>query len=247
MYSGYQGPAPTSSTLSAASISTALASRLSTPFGNLVHTVGDDSPNGAPTSSVLPLSKQLEAVFFTNTKVFSAATGIAFHMNEPIYRLVVPLPSTTTAGSRSASQRDDTEEPLSTPLSGGGHVGMLASHRILRTPGRYVFQVGSHVVFEPPTSLCSCAAFKFQVINKHDTRSCKHIIALQMALRLDAELHADSNKHSTPEAFHALREENVSSQDVAPPQSSSRPQWTSIRERKILPEEFIALVTSPHY
>jgi predicted nucleic acid-binding Zn finger protein len=236
--------------LSAAAISTTLASRLAVPFCHQLHLVGEAPSNEAMTSCALPLSKQLEALFFINGKVFSAATGIAFHMTEPIYRLVVPLRATASAESSSSQQSDvNLDAALGTPLSGAGHVGMLASHRILRTPGRYVYQVGSHVVFEPPTSLCSCAAFKFQVVNKHETRSCKHIVALQMALRLDAELHAGADEPTASGLHSNAAAEDCDAFNAMPPQQRrpGRPRWTNIRERTILPEEFVALVSSPHY
>lgn len=52
--------------------------------------------------------------------------------------------------------------------------------------GRFLFEVGEHYVLSPPSLFCSCTAFKYQVAVKNETNVCKHILAVQLALLVDA-------------------------------------------------------------
>lgn len=239
---------PSAAYLSAASVCTALSARLlqTDAESDAFAVVADvKEMQGAERDSASHINV-LEPLLFLNGKVFSAATGIAYHMTEPIFRLVVPheQPAANTSENATLREGGPMDATSSPPC-----VGMLASQRRVRTPGRYVFQVGSHVVFEPPTSFCSCAAFKFQVVNKQDIRACKHIVALQMALRLDLEMNAKHHEEIETAARTLPQEDDGSVGEVggttplAPQQRVKL--WSHIRERYISVEDFIALMSSP--
>lgn len=106
----------------------------------------------------------LVGLHFLHHRSFSSACGIAFHKSEPIYRLITA--------------------PHASPSAGGSNAPTSLDDSLL--PRRTLYQVGSHIVFEPPAIYCSCGAFRFRVAGKQDSRLCKHVLALVMALKVEA-------------------------------------------------------------
>jgi hypothetical protein len=92
--------------------------------------------------------------------------------------------------------------------------------------GQCVFQVGPYLVIPPPAMFCSCSAFHFAMVNRQSSWGCKHVMALQLALQLDAIGGAPSRRRQQSRAPRHEARLQVSLDLWGPQMARS---WTAFR------------------
>ncbi|CBZ39024.1 hypothetical protein, conserved [Leishmania donovani] len=78
----------------------------------------------------------------------------------------------STARSNAVSQQEDQE-------SAAAVSSLVAVQR-----ARCLYQIGEHTLFSP--YYCPCSAYAYQSIQRQEVWCCKHMLALQLALRIEA-------------------------------------------------------------
>lgn len=130
-------------------------------------------------------------------KTALSAIGIALHGAEPVIRYVEEE-AHAAEGQRSTEEvtSDDEEggvavNQLSAPPAHESVVGdashasasaALPQHAEYRA--RCLYHVGEHTLFSP--FYCPCSAYAYQSIQRQEVWCCKHLLALQLALRVEA-------------------------------------------------------------
>lgn len=137
-------------------------------------------------------------------RVFISAVGIALHGSEPILRVVEQtspmdscIPShagsraavattTTTAAAAGAIGSSSSGATHRAPLHSDTQSGVLAtlSCNGVSPCARFVYRVGEYTLLSPYH--CPCSAYAYQSVKRRETWFCKHLLALQIVLHLEA-------------------------------------------------------------
>ncbi|AIO02707.1 hypothetical protein LPMP_355770 [Leishmania panamensis] len=164
-------------------------------------------PDGAEAHSVpKSVEEALAPLEILYGKTALSAIGIALHGAESIVRYVesaeVSSSDDEEAGKTSDDEEDSTHYDTHRARRGGG--GAMSStvsvHGIsqpndhasapgVSSPlaeqrGRCLYHVGEHTLFSP--YYCPCSAYAYQSIQRQEVWCCKHMLALQLVLRIEA-------------------------------------------------------------
>lgn len=136
----------------------------------------DDAVGVASEALLAPL----EVIF---GRTFTHAIQIALHHAEDIVRYV----EIYEPRERSAATTDPLEagEEEQQPSVGGKRIRENISDRSeAATDGRMLYRVGDYTLFSP--FFCPCSAYAYRSIRRKQCLCCKHILALRLALKLEA-------------------------------------------------------------
>ncbi|KAG5464411.1 hypothetical protein LSCM1_00596 [Leishmania martiniquensis] len=165
------------------------------------NSTGSAEVGGVPRSAEEALAP-LEILY---GKTALSAIGIALHGAEPIVRYVEQ--AGVSASDSEAMETSDSEEEnarlgaqrarstdadavsctmpcnIGSQEDGQGS-GIAAPRKPAEPRGRRLYQVGEHTLFSP--YYCPCSAYAYQSIQRQEVWCCKHLLALQLALRIEA-------------------------------------------------------------
>ncbi|KAG5465886.1 hypothetical protein CUR178_00601 [Leishmania enriettii] len=137
-------------------------------------------------------------------KTALSAIGIALHGAEPIIRYVERAEVNASGDDESDTLDDEdvttNQETQCAGSSGGGAVSVTrcsraalqeddqgsvcaVSPKFREQRGRCIYHVGEHTLFSP--YYCPCSAYVYQSIQRQEVWCCKHLLALQLALRIE--------------------------------------------------------------
>ncbi|CBZ26422.1 conserved hypothetical protein [Leishmania mexicana MHOM/GT/2001/U1103] len=139
-------------------------------------------------------------------KTALSAIGIALHGTEPVIRYVEGAEVDLSDDDESVKASDDDvecvhHEAQRARRSGADAVSSTArsntvsqkddqgsaaavSSQVPVHRARCLYQVGEHTLFSP--YYCPCSAYAYQSIQRQEVWCCKHMLALQLALRIEA-------------------------------------------------------------
>lgn len=104
-------------------------------------------------------------------------------------------PAHQAAAVKNLSTVLSASQPSASPQSASTGVGLsanavppapplLSPSQQARLRGRCLYHVGEHTLFSP--FFCPCSAYAYQSIQRQEVWCCKHLLALQLALRVEA-------------------------------------------------------------
>lgn len=150
-----------------------LASALPSPEQQRGVPSGEDNEGDTQAPERRDAPRSLEEVLCPLEVLFGktalSAVGIALHGTERIIRYV----------ERQSPQEGQDEEGVTRSTSEPEE----GADRCVKDCRRYLYRVGEHTLFSP--YYCPCSAYSFQSIRREEAYYCKHLLALQLALRLE--------------------------------------------------------------
>ncbi|KAG5490718.1 hypothetical protein JKF63_00840 [Porcisia hertigi] len=137
-------------------------------------------------------------------KTALSAIGIALHGAEPIIRYVERAEvkasdnATKTSTDDEVNTHHETQHGESSVMDVVSSTGLCnaalepkdhgstagPSFQVAKQRERHLYQVGEHTLFSP--YYCPCSAYVYQSIQRQNVWCCKHLLALQLALRVEA-------------------------------------------------------------
>ncbi|GET93661.1 hypothetical protein, conserved [Leishmania tarentolae] len=120
-------------------------------------------------------------------KTALSAIGIALHGTEPVIRYVERAEVNLSNEEDSVKTSDGDVECMHNEMPCARRCGSSAtavSSQVTIQRARCLYQVGDHTLFSP--HYCPCSAYAYQSIQRQEVWCCKHMLALQLALRIEA-------------------------------------------------------------
>lgn len=143
-------------------------------------------------------------------KTALSAIGIALHGAEPVVRYVeegvdaaetVVVDEATSDDEEGESNPQSAVSPQAIPTAmetkkesatGASHAALpvdakaqsMTPSQAAHRRARCIYHVGEHTLFSP--FYCPCSAYAYQSIQRQEVWCCKHLLALQLALRVEA-------------------------------------------------------------
>lgn len=144
---------------------------------------GDDVPGS--------LEEALAPLEILYGKTFVSAVGIAIHGAETVIRYV-EVPEHTVTDDEALGEEEEEQQTHADAhtLSSPTPLSSCASR------SRCVYKVGDHILFSP--YYCPCSAYAYQSVRRQDVWCCKHMLALQLAIKLEESGIPQDNLRSRP-------------------------------------------------
>ncbi|CBH16027.1 hypothetical protein, conserved [Trypanosoma brucei gambiense DAL972] len=123
-----------------------------------------EKPEAAEGISGTTLEEALAPLYLLHGNTFTSAIGIAIHGAEHILRCVVRQAADSNEEEGKQQQHQDNQE------------GKFSTNRC-------AYMVGDHCILS--LFYCSCRAYGYSCIKRQEASTCKHLLALRIALLLE--------------------------------------------------------------